>query len=62
MGVAIRVEKLGKNPPLVVILVWITFRVVRHDYTHHLTVGRSVKTENRPIVTFGVGKVVNNPQ
>jgi len=37
MGVAIRVEKVGKYAPLVMIGVWMKFRVVPHDYIHHLT-------------------------
>ena len=44
MGVAIRVEKLGKNAPLVVIGVRMKFRVVRHDHIHHLTVIRAYKS------------------
>lgn len=44
MGVAIRVEKLGKNAPLVVIGVRMKFRVVRHDYIHHLTAIRAYKS------------------
>jgi len=41
MGVAIRVEKLGKNAPLVVIEVRMKFRVVPHDYILHLTAIRA---------------------
>ena len=44
MGVAIRVEKLGKNAPLVVIGVRMKFRVVRHDYIHQLTAIRAYKS------------------
>ena len=44
MGLAIRVEKLGKNAPLVVIGVRMKFRVVRHDYIHHLTAIRAYKS------------------
>ena len=44
MGVAIRVEKVGKNAPLVVIGVRMKFRVVRHDYIHHLTAIRAYKS------------------
>jgi len=41
MGVAMRVEKLGKNAPLVVIGARMKFRVVPHDYIHHLTAIRA---------------------
>jgi len=41
MGVAIMVEKLGKNEPPVVIGVRMKFRVVLHDYIHHLTAIRA---------------------
>ena len=44
MGVTRRVEKLGKNAPLVVILVRMKFRVVRHDYIHHPTAIRAYKS------------------
>ena len=44
MGVAIRVEKLGKNAPLVVIGAQMKFRVVRHDHIHHLTAIRAYKS------------------
>jgi len=37
MGVVIRVEKLRKNVPLVVIGVRMKLRVLPHDYIHHLT-------------------------
>jgi len=42
MGVAIRIEKLGTNAPLVVIRVRMKFMVVRHDYIHHLTVTENI--------------------
>ena len=44
MGVAVRVEKLGKNAPLVVIGVRMKFRVMPHDYIHHLTAIRAYKS------------------
>ena len=44
MGVAIRVEKLGKNAPLIVIGVRMKFRAVRHDYIHHLTAIRAYES------------------
>jgi len=37
MGVAIRAKKEGKYAPLVMIGVRMKFRVVPHDYVHHLT-------------------------
>ena len=37
MGVALRVEKVGKYAPLVMIGGRMKFRVVPHDYIHHLT-------------------------
>ena len=40
-GSSERVEKLGKNAPLVVIRVRMKFRVVPHDYIHHLTAIRA---------------------
>jgi len=44
MGVAIKVENLGKNAPLVVIGVQMKFRVVPHDYIHHLSAIRAYKS------------------
>jgi len=44
MGVAITVEKLGENAPLAVIGVRMKFRVVQHDYIHHLTAIRAYKS------------------
>jgi len=37
MGVAIRVEKVGKYAPLVKIGVRMKFMVVPHDYIHNLS-------------------------
>ena len=44
MGVAKRVEKLGKYAPLAVIGVRMKFRVVRHGFIHHLTAIRASKS------------------
>ena len=44
MGVALRVEKVGKYAPLVMIGGRMKFSVVRHIYIHHLTAIRAYKS------------------